>query len=334
MAFDTSQFAIFTMFNTAASNQEFWSNNYNFDDEEWVRRARIVYKAKVADGASPGNLVIYDQEGIITETADSGLYSLINSKGFASAVKDIDNINVRVKELTFGLLLNDITGPAIDGSVTTSNSASGSSLTYSHSVGAGLVSPVVLIMVQSAQATNATGTMNGVALNSHVFTTGNFYSTLLWGTPIEGSNSITLNWAISSSNIGISTVTVKNAGTPTGFALQSTDTQFPTIALTSTIARSLFFEFFMTTSGITVTTSAGQTQLANFSTTGSSLPYNSSYKRGEYPGSTAMTVGMSTNAALQLNGFVVPPATAPINPGIQRVIFYGDLANLKGSSGN
>ncbi len=41
-----------------------------------------------------------------------------------------------------------------------------------------------------------------------------------------------------------------------------------------------------------------------------------------------MTVDMNTNAAMTINGFVIPPATVGINPGIQRVIFYGDPANI------
>ncbi len=333
MSYPTSQFAVWNSRGITANNQNFFSNNYNFDDELWVRRARVIYYTKVADGANPGDLTIYDQDGLITETADNGLYSLINNKGFASAFKDILNIDVRVKNLTCGLLLNDFDTPSVDGAATVINHAgSTNALTFTHSVAAGLPNAQVLVMVTNPNSNGPTGLLNGVAMNRHVFTTGNYFSTLLWGTPIDGSNSIELDYAIAAANITGSVITVKDSGTPTSFTQASSDTQFPSVTLTSTLERSLYFEFFTTTSGITVSTSTGQTQIANFNLTGGAgQPYNSSYKQGVYPGSTTMTVTMNTDAAMQINGFVIPPATSPINPGIQRVIFYGDPANLTGS---
>lgn len=331
MAYDTNQFDIFNMFDVTATNQEFWSNNYNFDDELWVRRARIVYKNKVPDGQSPGNLVIYDQDGIVTETADNGFYPLLNSKGFPSAFKDIDNINLRLKELTFGLLLNQGGGPSVDGSATTgTNAGSTNTISFTHTVAAGLDNSLVLVMVASPQNTNPTGLLNGNSMDQHIFSFGGYLCTLLYGVPIAGSNAIELDFAISSNHIGYTAVTVKDAGAPTGFAGNSSDTQFPSVSLTSALADSLYFEFFMTTAGITVTTPGGQTELSNVGI--SSVVYQASYKQGVNSGTTAMTVGMNTDATMQINGFVIPPVSGGINPGIQRVIFYGDPANITGTT--
>lgn len=332
MSYASAQFAIWNSIGLTASPQELNSNSYNFDDELWVRRARIVYNAQISNGVSPGNLVLYDQDGLITEINSTGEYSLENTKGFSSAFIDINNINLRLKELTFGLLLNQDPGPTKVGSVATAqNNSSVTTLTIPHTVNASLEDSLLLVMVTNSTGTTPTGTYNGTAMTAINYTTANFFGTLLYlRNPTAGTNDIVVNWLSGSGGIGVTAFTVQNAGVPVTDDKSSGSGTTATLAVTSTLQRSMYVDFIQSQSA-THAQGTGQTELSNFTVTTSNFRISSSYKRAPYPGTGSMSVTLGSSVDYQINGFTIPPATSPINPGIRRVIFYGDLANITGS---
>lgn len=332
MSFATNQFFIWDLLGVAACPQTIISNNYNFDDELWVRRARVVYGTQVADGATPGSLSLYDQDGLITVTDDDGLYPLLNSKGFASAYKDIDNINLRLKEMTFRLNLNNTGAPSVVGSVVTTQSHdSVLSLPVSVTVPDGLTDSMIVVMVTAEQAGVPTGTCNGNSMSVVNFTTGNFYSRALYfQNPPAGVNSIVLNWLVFSHDIGVTAFVVQNAGAPIQPNQTSGSGTTATTAVVSTSAQSLYIEFIQSLAA-TQTPDTSQTSLSNFTITTSGDRVSSSYRVATYPGTSSMIVTLGSGVASQINGFTIPPAQSLINPGIQRVIFYGDPANITGT---
>lgn len=333
MAYATSNFAYFTWNGSNASKQDIFSNSYNFDDELWVRRARIVYQSQVANGADPGDLVLYDQDGLITAINSTGLYDLANSKGFASAFIDINNINLRLKELTFGLLLNDFNEPSQAGSTTTvAIHASTSTTTFSHTVDPSLTNSVVLVMVTSATGSNPTATMDGVAMTRVSLGVANYVSTFFYvRNPTAGSRSITINWSVAATDIGVTTVTFKDAGTPAFNAESDGTATSITAGVTSTIAKSIFVEW-IASAATTQTANADQIEISNFTIATSSVQCSSSYKPAPYAGTTTIGAVFGGSVAFQMNVVLIPPATTPINPGIRRVLFYGDPANVTGTT--
>lgn len=109
MAFATAKFYTWDSTSVATSNsQDFYSNDYEFDDEVWIRRIRIIYKNKVSNGTDPGSLRLYDQDGAVTSLAQSGLFDLSNTSGAASAFKDLLNVNYKAKQIQFELLLDTV----------------------------------------------------------------------------------------------------------------------------------------------------------------------------------------------------------------------------------
>lgn len=111
MAFATDKFYTWSITSTASSNtQDLYSNEYEFDNELWIRWIRIIYKNQISNNVDPGSLRLYDQDGLITaiNPAQSGIIDLRNTSGAASAVKDLLNINYRAKQIQFELLLDTV----------------------------------------------------------------------------------------------------------------------------------------------------------------------------------------------------------------------------------
>lgn len=333
MAYDTNQFFTFSMYSTTAANQEIYSNNYNFDDELWVRRARVIYDAKVSNGVSPGSLVVYNEDGLVTETDDDGLYSLTNDKGVSSAVKDINNINLRLKQMSFGLLLNQKIGPTVEGSVSTGQShAAVSTLPFSLTVNAGLTDSMAVVLVTSATSSNVSGTINGVAMTAVNFNHDNYWSTMLYyKNPPAGSSAIILSLG-GNTDTGYTAFVLQNAGTPTGAQEFGFTGSGPAqLNMTTLVANSLIL-MFAASAASTQTPGTSQTALSNFTISTSSVQCSASKMIAAAVGAYTPTVTFGSNVAYQINGIVVPPVQQPVNPGIQRVIFYGDPANITGSS--
>lgn len=332
MSYASSQFAVWDSIGLHANTQNFFSNNYNFDDEVWIRRARIIYESQVANGATPGDLTLYDQDGLITDINATGTYDLTNEKGFASAFIDVDNINLKLKELTFGLLLNDFTAPSITGTpVSTNSHASVNTLTLSITVPSDLQDSVLCVMIANGSGTNATGTYNGSTLSAINYTTGAFFTNLLFiANPTAGTHDIVMNWSLFSTNIGVTAFVVQNAGVP---VINNTATDTSTdasVAISSTLGKSLYIDFIMSQPS-TQTQATGQTQISNFTVPTANFRFSSSYKAAPYPGTNSMGVTLGSSVPFQISAFTIPPVHSLINPGIQRVIFYGDPANLTGS---
>lgn len=332
MSWATSQFAHFDWIGTNATPQNITSNSYNFDDEEWVRRGRIMYQNLVPNGSDPGDLLLYNEEGLLTETADNGVYNLVNDKGFSSAFKDINNINLRLKELTFKLALNNINMPSQVGDVNTA-SAHGSTTTLpiSHTVPTGLSNSYILALVSSSTGTNVSGTVGGSAMTKVSFPTGNYQANLLYfANPPAGANSVVINWSVGATEVGVTLLTVKDSGIPTFNNEYDGTGASVTGAVTNTLQRTLYIEFTVS-AATTHTPNTGQTELSNFTIATSNIQVSSSSKPAPYPGTNLIGETFGGSVTYQINILTLPPASTPLNPGIRRVIFYGDEANKTGS---
>lgn len=107
ISYATAKFAVWnTAIITGTPNpMSFYTNSYDFDDEVWVRRIRVIWADPVGINVQPGSLELLNENGVIfTGGNGSGAYSLINDSGALSAFKDILNIDIKVKMLQ--VLLN------------------------------------------------------------------------------------------------------------------------------------------------------------------------------------------------------------------------------------
>lgn len=112
-SYSSNKFAIWDTYGVTSNVQTFFCNPYEFDDEVWVRRARVIYGTTVSNNVSPGQLNLYNEDGFIATGGNgSGAYLLTNTSGAASAYKDILNINLKLKQLQFRLVM-DTTNPGI-----------------------------------------------------------------------------------------------------------------------------------------------------------------------------------------------------------------------------
>lgn len=91
---------------TAGSSQDLISNSLEFDDEVWIRRARIIWRNKINNNINPGSIRFLDQDGIILTVGNGGSFLLTNTSGGSSAYKDILDINIKVKQIQFEMILN------------------------------------------------------------------------------------------------------------------------------------------------------------------------------------------------------------------------------------
>lgn len=111
VSYFTAKFVIWDSFNTSGTSNplNMYSNSYDFDDEVWIRRIRVVYTNNVANNVSPGNITLLNESGVITNGGTgAGVYSLLNTIGSGVAFKDLLNVDQRVKQVQF--LLNLTTG--------------------------------------------------------------------------------------------------------------------------------------------------------------------------------------------------------------------------------
>jgi len=106
IGFKDEKFYSWSTTSVASTNtQNFYSNNYTFDDEVWIRRVRVIYKNTVADTVDPGSLFLTDASNTLISDKT---YDLRNVSGAASYIKDINNVDLRVKEVLFRLLLEGV----------------------------------------------------------------------------------------------------------------------------------------------------------------------------------------------------------------------------------
>lgn len=114
-SYATSQFWLWDSSSISTSNtQDLYSNVYEFDNEYWIRWIRVVWKAQVSNNADPGSLRILDQDGIVTSVNPTlaGLLDLKNTSGASSAIKDLLNVNARLKQAQLEVL-TDTVNPGI-----------------------------------------------------------------------------------------------------------------------------------------------------------------------------------------------------------------------------
>lgn len=110
-AYATSKFFVWNSNSVSTpGSQSLFTNFYQFDNEYWIRWIRVVWKNQVTNNIDPGTMRLYDQDGpILAVNPDvSGNLDLKNTSGAASAIKDLININVRVKELKLDLILDTV----------------------------------------------------------------------------------------------------------------------------------------------------------------------------------------------------------------------------------
>ncbi len=109
ISYATSKFAYWAAYSISgtASPMALYTNSYDFDDEVWIRRIRVIYDDPVPNSTQPGNLYLYTEDGIVSVGGNgSGAWSLQNTSGAASSSKTISNINFKVKMLQLRLLLD------------------------------------------------------------------------------------------------------------------------------------------------------------------------------------------------------------------------------------
>lgn len=108
-AFPTNKFSTWNTVDVSSTNtQTLDTNSWEFDDEVWVRRARIVWRNQVGNNVDPGSIRFVDQDGTINTVGQSGLFDLKNTSGAASAYKDILNIDLKVKQIQVEMLLDTV----------------------------------------------------------------------------------------------------------------------------------------------------------------------------------------------------------------------------------
>lgn len=100
ISYFTSKFAIWATQDIVNNpgTMTLYTNSYDFDDEVWIRRIRVIFATSVGTNVTPGTLVIFNENGQIAVGGNgSGGYSLVNSSGASVAYKDLLNVNQRVK---------------------------------------------------------------------------------------------------------------------------------------------------------------------------------------------------------------------------------------------
>lgn len=113
-SYETSKFFTWDSLATTSSAMALFTNSYDFDNEYWIRWIRLVWATQVNNNVDPGSMRIRDQDGVVGGLDPSyfGLYDLRNTSGAASAVKDIININKRLKQIQLEIL-QDTVNPGI-----------------------------------------------------------------------------------------------------------------------------------------------------------------------------------------------------------------------------
>lgn len=104
IAFAANKFYTWSATDVSTSNtQNLQSNSYEFDNEYWIRWARVIWKNQVNNNVDPGSIRFRDQDGI---NPVNTLYDLKNSSGAPSAFKDILNINAKMKQAQVEMILD------------------------------------------------------------------------------------------------------------------------------------------------------------------------------------------------------------------------------------
>lgn len=119
-AYATDKFFTLSTTSVATSGgQDFFSNQYHFDnanDGMWIRRVRIFYKDNVASGglASGSNLLLYNENGLVTTIGNGGFFTLENNAGASQGMKEIligGGTGTRFYQLRFEILLTSASEP-------------------------------------------------------------------------------------------------------------------------------------------------------------------------------------------------------------------------------
>lgn len=92
---------------STSNSQVFYTDSIEFDNEYWIYWIRIVWKNQVNTNVDPGSIRFYDQDGIVNIGSNS-LQDLKNTSGAPSAIKDILNVDIRVKQFQVELLLDTV----------------------------------------------------------------------------------------------------------------------------------------------------------------------------------------------------------------------------------
>lgn len=107
IGFSIDKFYTWSTTDVATTNsQSFLSNVEIFDNEYWLRWVRIIYKNQVNNNVDPGSIRFLNEDGVVTTVGQSGLFDIRNTSGASSASKDINNINLKLKQVQTNLLLD------------------------------------------------------------------------------------------------------------------------------------------------------------------------------------------------------------------------------------
>lgn len=169
------------------------------------------------------------------------------------------------------------TPTVVSGSVTTNNSG-GTSLTNlntTYTVNSGIVSNMLIVLVQSPQSANATScTWIGVPMTPIVSNANEFWDTAFFmlNPPVASGNVIGVNWSTICNYPVITILQVQNAGGIGIVGSATNSDNHAVVDLTTTQANSLLIDFCMSNAA-SHTQDGAQVQLSNL------LSSNSSYRQ-------------------------------------------------------
>ena len=111
LAYATSLFSTWDSSSIATiSSTTFKTNVYDFPDEVWLERLRIIWKNTVASNQTYGYVRFVGEDGVITSVggAGSGVFVLKNTTGAATAVYEVNNVNIKVKQVQVELFVESV----------------------------------------------------------------------------------------------------------------------------------------------------------------------------------------------------------------------------------
>ena len=107
VAYATDKFATWDSASVATgSSHTLYTNVFDFDDEMWIRRIRIIWGTQVSNGTDPGSLNIYNEDGLVTVGSVSN-FDLVNSSGAAMASKTIE-VSAKLKQIQVALAISNL----------------------------------------------------------------------------------------------------------------------------------------------------------------------------------------------------------------------------------
>ncbi len=108
-SYNDSKFFVWDSYSVATNGTStIYTNTYEFDNEYWIRRVRVIFGNQVSNNVDPGSLRFYNEDGVVTafDAGQGGLLNLQNLSGAAVAYKDFYFNNVKLHQIQANFLLD------------------------------------------------------------------------------------------------------------------------------------------------------------------------------------------------------------------------------------